>query len=62
MGAVFVTLLALQHVLGALGMTRAKPWQQKDVKAVDLTPWKPAPIVGGMLVALALFIYVYFAF
>ena len=61
MGAVFVALLIIQALLGALGMKRDSPWVQKDAKAVDLTPWRPAPIVGGLLVAFAMAIYVYFA-
>lgn len=61
MGAVFAVLLLLQFSLGKFGMTRAQPWQQTDVQAVDLTPWKPAPLVGGLLVAAALLIYIYFA-
>lgn len=63
MGAVFVFLIVLQLALGAgLGMKRETPYLQVDVQAVDLTPWKPAPYVGGALIALALGIYFYFAF
>ncbi len=62
MGAVFVGLLILQFVLCSSGMRRPEPWVQEDVQAVDLTPWKPAPIVGGLLTAFAIGIYVYFAF
>lgn len=62
MGAVFALLLMLQFTLRNYGMSRAEPWVQSDVQAVDLTPWRPAPIVGGLLVAFALAIYIYFAF
>ena len=61
MGAVFVLLLTLQGILGATGMKRNEPWIQQDVNAIDLTPWKPAPIVGGALVMFALCIYIYLA-
>ena len=61
MGAVFASLLVLQFALGAAGMQRAEPYIQVDAELVDLTPWKPAPIVGGVLVGLALAIYVFFA-
>ena len=60
MGAVFAGLLILQFVLKCAGMRRAEPWVQKDVGAVDLTPWKHAPVVGGLLVLFALTIYIYF--
>ena len=62
MGAVFLTLIILQLLLAnALGMKRTQPYVQQDAKAVDLTPWKPAPVVGAMLIIFALSIYVYFA-
>lgn len=61
MGAVFVLLLVLQLGLGASGMKLDTPYVQKDSKAVDLTPWKPAPVVGAGLIVFALGIYIYFA-
>ncbi|MBL8889923.1 MAG: solute:sodium symporter family transporter [Planctomycetaceae bacterium] len=61
MGFVFVLLVALQLWLGSTGMRRAKPYEQHDAGAVDLTPWKPAPYVGGFLVLSVLGIYLYFA-
>ena len=62
MGAVFLVLLALQTLLTyALGMKRSEPYVQQDAKAVDLTPWKPAPYVGGLLAVLVIGIYYYFA-
>ncbi|MDP1563363.1 MAG: solute:sodium symporter family transporter, partial [Pirellulaceae bacterium] len=61
MGVVFVVLVVLQLGLGSSLMRRLKPYIQHDVGAVDLTPWKPAPYVGGALVAFVLGIYVYFA-
>ena len=62
MGAVFAFLIVLQLTLGATGARRDTPYVQKDAKAVDLTPWKPAPYVGAGLVVFALTIYIYFAF
>lgn len=61
-GAVFVFLVCLQLLLGQTVMKRPQPFEQKDAKAVDLTPWKPAPIVGGALIVLSLVIYIVFAF
>ena len=61
MGAVFVSLLALQLALGAVGFRRSEPYQQQDAGLVDLTPWKLAPIVGGVLATFALSIFAFFA-
>lgn len=63
MGAVFVALIALQLSLAKFaGMSRAEPYVQQDAKAVDLTPWKPAPIIGVILIAFAMGIYILFSF
>lgn len=61
MGLVFVSLIALQLLLSAGGMRRTEPYVQADAKAVDLTPWGPAPVVGGGLILFALGLYVFFA-
>ncbi|WP_153558318.1 solute:sodium symporter family transporter [Roseimaritima sediminicola] len=61
MGAVFVVLIVLQLALGAAGLRRQEPYTQRDVQAVDLTPWKAAPLVGGLLAAFAISIFVFFA-
>lgn len=61
MGAVFLVLVGLQLLLGATGMKRETPYVQQDAKLVDLTPWKPAPIVGGLLIALAVGLYLFFS-
>jgi len=60
MGAVFVFLVVLQLVLGQK-MKRATPYVQADAKLVDLTPWKPAPIVGAILVGTVLILYLLLA-
>lgn len=57
MGVVFVFLIALQLVLTKMGMRRETPYVQQDAKAVDLTPWKPAPVVGGVMIVTVLAIY-----
>ncbi len=62
MGAVFVSLVFLQLALGASGMKLSEPFVQQDAKAVDLTPWKPAPIIGGVLILFAFSLYVIFSF
>ncbi len=59
MGLVFVSLIALQLTLGGLGMRRDQPYEQRDAKVVDLTPWKPAPLVGGALILLAAGLYLF---
>ncbi|MGI9454038.1 MAG: solute:sodium symporter family transporter [Pirellulales bacterium] len=61
MGAVFVLLVTLQLVLSQLGFRRETAYEQIDVQAVDLTPWKPAPIVGAILCLCAISVYAYFA-
>lgn len=60
MGAVFVFLVVLQLVLGQK-MKRSTPYVQADAQVVDLTPWKPARLVGGLLVATVLVIYLLLA-
>ena len=60
MGIVFVFLLILQSLLGKV-MPRDTPYEQKDAGLVDLTPWKPAPYVGGSLILFVLGLYLWFA-
>lgn len=61
MGFVFLALVSLQLILSHLGMRREEAYEQLDAKAVDLTPWGPAPYVGSGLVLLVIAIYGYFA-
>lgn len=56
MGAVFVFLVILQVSLGTF-MKRSEPYVQQDAGLVDLTPWKPAKLVGGLMVAIVLVLY-----
>lgn len=62
MGAVFLLLLVMQLVFPAIGVKRSEPYVQQDAGVVDLTPWKHAKWIGGLLVALSIGIYVIFAF
>ena len=57
MGAVFVGLVILQLLL-AQKMKRDTPYVQTDAKAVDLTPWKHARLVGGLMVVMVISIYI----
>lgn len=61
MGVVFIALVLLQLGLGAAGLRRSEPYIQKDVGAVDLTPWRAAPVVGGALILFAVSVYAIFA-
>ncbi|MEM7473528.1 MAG: solute:sodium symporter family transporter [Planctomycetota bacterium] len=61
MGAVFALLVALQLTLSTLGLRREKAYEQVDVQAVDLTPWKFTPLIGGILCLFAISVYVFFA-
>ena len=62
MGAVFLGLILLQLALGyAAGMLRKELYVQQDAKVVDLTPWRPAPYVGGVLIISVLSLYLFLA-
>ena len=61
MGFVFLVTVMVQVGLGSTVMRRSEPYVQHDVGAVDLTPWRPAPFVGGGLVIAVISIYVYFS-
>jgi len=50
----------LQLGLGSSLLRRSVAYEQLDVKAVDLTPWRPAPYVGAALVIFVIGIYLYF--
>ena len=60
LGLVFVSLIALMLLIGLVN-PRSTPWQQRDARAVDLTPWKFAKPAGFTLVAIVLAIYLSFA-
>ena len=56
MGAVFAGLLLLQFILSRF-LRRETDYVQQDAGAVDLTPWKFAPLTGGVLIAVVLALY-----
>jgi len=60
MGAVFVGLVGLQLILGQF-MRRKEAYVQIDAQVVDLTPWKPAPLVGGIMVVSVIVLYLVLA-
>ncbi len=60
MGAVFVGLVLLQLALGK-SMRLEQPYVQIDAKVVDLTPWKHAKLVGGILFTAVILIYLLLA-
>ena len=61
MGAEFALLVVLQLALSKAGLRRDSAYEQVDVEAVDLTPWKFAPLVGGLLCVFANAVCVFFA-
>lgn len=60
LGIVFCWLVILMLVLGEM-YPREQEFVQKDVKAVDMTPWAFAPWAGTILVGLVIAIYACFA-
>ncbi len=60
LGIVFSWLVILMLVIGEIA-PRATEFQQQDVGAVDMTPWKYARIVGLILIAIVFAIYITFA-
>lgn len=61
MGSVFALLVGLQLTLSKFGFRRESAYEQVDVEAVDLTPWKFARVVGGLLCVTAVSVYIFFA-
>ncbi|MEX2670704.1 MAG: solute:sodium symporter family transporter [Phycisphaeraceae bacterium] len=57
LGAVFITLVAIMLVIGAL-KPRAEGWQQIYSGDVDMTPWPHAKWVSGLLLLIVVVIYV----
>jgi len=60
LGIVFGWLVVLMLILGEL-KPRETEWIQQDVKAVDMTPFRYANLIGLILVAAVLLIYAVFA-
>lgn len=59
-GVVFAWTVILLLVLGEV-WPRQDEYIQVDVKAVDMTPWKGAPMAGCLLIAAVFAIYITFA-
>lgn len=57
LGIVFISLIALMLVIGAIA-PRETPWEQQNTLQVDLTPWRFAQPVGVVLIAIVLTLYV----
>jgi SSS family solute:Na+ symporter len=60
LGLVFVGLVAVMLLIAAV-KPRAEPWAHVDVGAVNMTPWRRAPLVGAALVATVILVYAAFA-
>ncbi|HEX6985402.1 MAG TPA: solute:sodium symporter family transporter, partial [Planctomycetaceae bacterium] len=60
LGIVFVSLIALMLVIGAV-RPRETPWEHRATGEVDLTPWRWAVPAGVGMVMIVLAIYVTFA-
>ena len=60
LGVVFVILIAVMLLIGQLAPLKT-PYEQVDVKAVDMTPWKMVWPASILLTAIVIGIYVYFA-
>ncbi len=60
LGIVFSWLIILMLVIGEV-WPRETEFEQQDVGAVDMTPWKHARAAGFVLIAIVLAIYVTFA-
>jgi len=57
---VFVVLVAFLLVMSKVNPL-SEPWVHLDSGAVNLTPWKHAPLVGGLLIVSVILIYACFA-
>lgn len=60
LGVVFAYLVLLMLVVGEIAPLPAE-WVQRDVKAVEMTPWSGARRAAAALVGLVLLIYICFA-
>ena len=60
LGLGFALVVITMLIIGQI-KPRDTDFVQEDVKAVDMTPWKHGKMVGGILIAIVLVIYVVFA-
>lgn len=56
-GAVFVFLVGLMLAIGAVDPL-PEPWRAPEAKAIDMTPWQHAKLVGSAIVVIVIAIYV----
>lgn len=59
MGLTFALLIAIM-LLGSFLSPRSEPWEMTTNTPIDMTPWKGAPVVGGLLVVAVLIVYISF--
>ena len=59
MGIVFALLVGIMLVASKVA-PRAEAWEMKTNTPIDMTPWKGAPIVSGILVVIVLIVYISF--
>lgn len=60
LGVVFAYLVIYMLIMGEL-RPRPEPFEQQDVGAVDLTPWRYTRLVSALLVLIVLTVYIVFA-
>lgn len=60
MAILFVLNVVIMLVIGKLH-PREVPYQQEYTREVDITPWKNVKIVGGLICAIVIGIYIYFS-
>ncbi len=59
MGITFAILIGIMFVASKVS-PRSEPWQIETNTPIDMTPWKGAPIVSGILVVVVLVVYISF--
>jgi SSS family solute:Na+ symporter len=60
MAILFILNIAIMLIIGKL-YPRKEAFVQEYTKQVDITPWKPVYIVGGLITLMVVSIYYYFA-
>ncbi len=60
MAILFVLNVIIMLVMGRL-YPRSEPYQINYTEQVDIAPWKKTTIVGALICAIVIFIYIYFA-
>jgi SSS family solute:Na+ symporter len=60
MAILFILNIVIMLVIGKL-YPRKEAFVQEYTKQVDITPWKPVYIVGGLITLMVISIYYYFS-